>query len=315
MLTVTILWVLSAILESCSSSSHLVKNQSTVDSTAIKERDSTISTLNSTISEYERQMTEMENLSVSFVQSDCDTAAIRRAFVGSDCPPARVDSFIRYLAPKQVTLKKSADGSLELTGPIKSLTQSKLKIEQENASLKNIIATLISSRVVDIAHKVASVTTKEKTSSRKFLTLWWLFPLGVMTGLAIAYRKKIIQLFNPKTSSMKSLLLFALCSILIMSCDGNSHVPMHNVPWGDAWLHVAHSFSYWLFTIITFLVLVVVTYKSIVEYKSGDLESESLALRMIIVIAAFAFALLFRPCEVAVNTTVEQAARGVWLGY
>jgi hypothetical protein len=114
---------------------------------------------------------------------------------------------------------------------------------------------------------------------------------------------------------MKKLLLFSLCAVLLMSCGGAGHDPSDNITWGQAFNHVSHSFTYWLFVIITGLFLLLVTLGSVIQYKKGEIDGSAFAKRVFVALVIFAFAFFMRPCEVAANTTVEQAARGVWIGY
>lgn len=90
---------------------------------------------------------------------------------------------------------------------------------------------------------------------------------------------------------------------------------MENITLGQAFGHVAQSTSYWVWLIIASLLLAGVVYKLIKGYASGDFDGRQVAFYGIIALAIWAFALLMRPCEVAANTTKEQAARGVYIGY
>lgn len=111
---------------------------------------------------------------------------------------------------------------------------------------------------------------------------------------------------------MKKMLLFSMFAIVFMSCGGSGQHPDDYITWGQAFNHVAHSFSYWFFIAVT--VLAVAAYIIIVS-KSDDGWNQGRVLVLFVLLALFLMALLMRPSEVAANTTVEQAARGVYIGY
>ena len=90
---------------------------------------------------------------------------------------------------------------------------------------------------------------------------------------------------------------------------------MENITINEAFAHVAKSPAYWVWLIVAFVFCVGVIYKAAKGYINGDVEGRQVAFYGIIAIAIFMFAALFRPCEIAANTTKEQAARGVYIGY
>lgn len=111
---------------------------------------------------------------------------------------------------------------------------------------------------------------------------------------------------------LKDIIIFALCSLFLMSCGGAGQLPDDNITWGTAFAHVSHSFGYWIFIIIFALVLGYYIY-SVQKARNGWTGKEFLIAFGIF--AALMIAIFIRPSEVAANTTVEQAARGVWIGY
>ena len=90
---------------------------------------------------------------------------------------------------------------------------------------------------------------------------------------------------------------------------------MEYISLGEAFAHCAKSTSYWVWLVIAFLVFVGVAFTCIKKYQAGDLEGKEVVKFILVPFVAFVFALLFRPTEVANNTTKEQAARGVYIGY
>jgi hypothetical protein len=158
-------------------------------------------------------------------------------------------------------------------------------------------------------------TSKQKTG----MTIWTKLTLLGVAGLGIymlllAWKKRK-QILSTKTSNMKSLLLFVMCSVFLMSCGGAGHLPTDNVSLGQAFGHVAQSFGYWVWVILTVIGTVVTLVISLKQYGNRDIDGKAFSLRMAVCIALLLLAVLMRPCEVAANTTVEQAARGAWIGY
>lgn len=113
---------------------------------------------------------------------------------------------------------------------------------------------------------------------------------------------------------MKKLILFAFTAMFLMSCGGAGQQPTDYITFGQAFNHVSQSFTYWLFVVLTTAGTGLFFYKAIQANKSGA-DGRGLALLAFVFIVLTAFAWLYRPCEVAANTTVEQAARGVFIGY
>jgi hypothetical protein len=213
------------------------------------------------------------------------------------------------------------DGSISVNVKPKNIHTTKT----EKAKVKDTVTT---ERQHDIQKKQdtnikATHTTKvvDTTKKKTGLTIGAKIMLLVMCAgglylLFIAWkRKKLANLLKLNNTNMKNIILFALCATLLMSCGGAGHLPTDNVSWGQAFGHVSHSFWYWFFAVITFIVLAVNFYFSLESYAKGEIDGGQFALRLIVCLVIFAFAFLFRPCEVAANTTVEQAARNHWIGY
>ena len=90
---------------------------------------------------------------------------------------------------------------------------------------------------------------------------------------------------------------------------------MEYISLGEAFAHCAQSTSYWVWLLISLAFLGTAVFVCIKKYQNGDLEGKEVVKFILIPLAAFLFALLMRPTEVAANTTKEQAARGVYIGY
>lgn len=165
---------------SCTSTKQVNKEHRTVDSTAVEEKVREIMRLQADTAEYRRQIREMEYLGVSF--TDCpevDTSWFRKLF-SKDCPPDRVDSFIRVITPPPTTVRKGADGSLEIvSNRIAGVIQSNIRLVEEAASLRSRLLQLEkdSARLVAQVKKSESLTKKDVKRS--------FGPAGLMLGLVV----------------------------------------------------------------------------------------------------------------------------------
>lgn len=90
---------------------------------------------------------------------------------------------------------------------------------------------------------------------------------------------------------------------------------MDNITFGQALSHCFHSASYVVWLVIAAVLLAGVIVVGLKKYNNGDIEGKDFAKFLCLAVAIFAFALLMRPCEIWNNTTKEQAARGVYIGY
>ena len=111
---------------------------------------------------------------------------------------------------------------------------------------------------------------------------------------------------------MKQLFFYFTAILLLTSCGGTGIEPTDNITWGQAFSHVSGSFGYWLWVFVAFTALVV--YIGIIT-KSKEGWNQGKVLVLFLFLALFMFSVMYLPSEIAANTTVEQAARGVYIGY
>lgn len=103
-------------------------------------------------------------------------------------------------------------------------------------------------------------------------------------------------------------------AFFLMSCGGSGQHPEDFITWGQAFQHVSHSFGYWLFVVTTTLLLAFVIAAVIKANKQGQ-DGANLSVFVFIALVLCLCAWFIRPSEIAANTTVEQAARGIFIGY
>ncbi len=133
--------------------------------------------------------------------------------------------------------------------------------------------------------------------------------LGILLGLAIPPFYKWIVSVVTKKGGAGVALLFILLTIGLASCGKTTGDPtVDNITFSQAWGHVAGFASYWVWLALSALPLI-----GYIIYLIKDKNSELKLPVLFVVLAIFLFFLLYDPAECAANTTIEQAARGVFI--
>jgi len=111
---------------------------------------------------------------------------------------------------------------------------------------------------------------------------------------------------------MKNLLLFTLCALFLMACGthGTGDPERDTISIGTAFGIVAKSWSYWVFI---FLSLLPAAYY-LMQYYRGKIEEVDLKV-LFGCLVLISFAVFFRPCEIAANTSITAFNRGNIIGY
>lgn len=85
-----------------------------------------------------------------------------------------------------------------------------------------------------------------------------------------------------------------------------------NIPFSQAFAHCASTGSFWAWIVVAVILAAVAVYGYIINAREGNPYSPLYLGAALLVIG---LALFYRPGEISVNTTPEQAARGVFIGY
>ena len=111
--------------------------------------------------------------------------------------------------------------------------------------------------------------------------------------------------------NFKAFLFLMVGALFITGCQVGV-LPTDEVGLPAAFAHCAHSVSYWVWGIIATLAAGFAGWRMKKAYDDGAEISPVLLFGIAVVLL---LAWCYRPSELAWNTTVEQAARGVWIGY
>lgn len=92
--------------------------------------------------------------------------------------------------------------------------------------------------------------------------------------------------------------------------------PNQSISFSTAFAHCASTGSWWLSLGITVIILAALWIALEIEAKKANFDP-SVVEKVLLVVTVFALglAILMRPCEVAANTSIASAAKGMWLGY
>ncbi len=133
---------------------------------------------------------------------------------------------------------------------------------------------------------------------------------GIIIGLAVLpIYKWVIQSFFTKKNGAGIVIVFLFMAIGLSSCGKTTGDPLvDTITFGQAWAHVAGFTSYWIWLVLSAFPLIVY-----ILYLIKDKESQLQLPILFVCVALFAAGLLYAPAECAANTTLEQAARGVFI--
>lgn len=83
------------------------------------------------------------------------------------------------------------------------------------------------------------------------------------------------------------------------------------ISFAQAWAHVAHSPAYWIWIVVVLILSGVFAWAN----NKYDFGTAGKVAGIVALFFALGFAILFRPAEVAANTSIDAASRGVYIGY
>jgi hypothetical protein len=100
---------------------------------------------------------------------------------------------------------------------------------------------------------------------------------------------------------------------LLASCGGAGEKPTDNITFGQAWKYAWSLPAYWVWVVIALVGGIAVAYFLRKDYQKKQNWSGGHMGVLVVAVALILAAFLATPASIAANTTVEQAARGVYI--
>lgn len=132
-----------------------------------------------------------------------------------------------------------------------------------------------------------------------------------MTKFLFLMERYISKIMNEHMKLIMKLVGCLMASMIFVGCY-TGKLPGDDVGLPVAIAHCAESASYWIWGILVTCGVAFGAWKMKKAYDESGTFSPLIVFAMLV---ALLLVWLYRPSEIAWNTTVEQAARGVWIGY
>lgn len=128
-----------------------------------------------------KRLQEMEYLGVEMQPCpQINLDSLRAAMIAANCSPEQIAALLDKLAAAETTIRKQADGTLEIKGKVQRLTQTKSTLEETIQSQNSTISRLSK----ELQEQKSQVKTVEK-SVEKFVDRWYI-PWWIWLILAAA---------------------------------------------------------------------------------------------------------------------------------
>lgn len=131
-----------------------------------------------------KRLQEMEYLGVDMQPCpQINLDSLRAAMIAANCSPEQIAALMATLAAAETTIRKQADGTLEIKGKIQRLTQTKNTLEETILSQKSEISRLTTELQQQKTQVKTEVKTIEKTVDRWYIPWWiWLILAAAVIG-------------------------------------------------------------------------------------------------------------------------------------
>lgn len=181
-LIIAVLFIVLAML-GCNSQKHVAKSTVNKDSLAVVELTEKLTVLKSENAEYKRRVQELEYLGVTFTTTKpINLDSLKAALVAANCPEADIKNLLDVLVAANSEIQILKDGTIQIKGQISSLTRSKSRLEEENATIKKENQELKESLVK--ARTEVKTETKEKIIEKKTSFIpWWVWLIVAVAGI------------------------------------------------------------------------------------------------------------------------------------
>jgi small-conductance mechanosensitive channel len=155
---------------SCHVQKHTAKSSVSKDSITIANLMRHIEDLETENTFIRKRLQEMEYLGVEMQPCpQINVDSLRSAMIAANCSPEQIAALMATLAEAETTIRKQADGSLEIKGRVQRLTQTKNTLEETILSQKSEISRL----TTELQQQKSQVKTETKTVD-KFVDRWYI---------------------------------------------------------------------------------------------------------------------------------------------
>ncbi|MBE2229940.1 MAG: hypothetical protein IAE96_04765 [Chitinophagaceae bacterium] len=154
------------------------------DSVTIANLERHIEDLETENTHIRKRLQDMEYLGVEMQPCpQINIDSLRAAMIAANCSPEQITALLDKLAAAETTIRKQADGTLEIKGKVQRLTQTKSKLEETVLSQKSEISRLTSELQQQKIQTKSQVKTVEKTVDRRYIPSWiWLILAAAVIG-------------------------------------------------------------------------------------------------------------------------------------
>jgi hypothetical protein len=301
------------LLFSCTSTKNIQTSKVNVDSIVNAEKLKLTQKHESEIREYQKHLEELTSSGVTFVVDSCPERDLLPLLLDST-GKANYEKMLLENKIKSLTARVtiSEKGMITAEGPIKEarFTASRLQTELQRSE-----RTIDSMQVeLDSSHSRLTRVETEKTKVVKRKPVFggyaMTFGAGALCMLLFLWRFNTNR--KAKSTIMNKVTVFILSAMMLTSCDSHDK-PTDNISFGQAWGHAATAGGYWVGVILALLLCGAGGYFLKRNYNKTQNWSGGHSAIAVVILALLLVAILVPPASIAANTTVEQAARGVYI--
>lgn len=190
---IAVLFVMLAML-GCNSQKQVAKSTVNKDSLAVVELTEIVNTLQSENAEYKRRVQELEYLGVTFTTTkSINLDSLKTALIAANCPEADIKNLLDVLVAANSEIQILKDGTIQIKGQISSLSRSKSRLEEENASIKKENTELKESLAK--ARTEVKTEIKEKIVEKKTQFIpWWVWLIVAAAAVVVFLNSKLSPL-------------------------------------------------------------------------------------------------------------------------
>ncbi len=173
----------------CHTQKHIVKSSINKDSITIANLQRDIEDKETENNFLRRRLQELEYLGVEMQPCpQINLDSLRKALVAANCSPEQIANLVAMLNAAETTIKKQADGSLEIKGKVLRLTQAKSTLEETISTQQKEINRLIT----ELQQQKSQVKTEAKTVDKivdRWYIPWWIWLVLAAAVIATWYFK------------------------------------------------------------------------------------------------------------------------------